>query len=295
MNEEEQQPVTPAAVAPTPVGGLSLTGEKDERLVPAGGNTLWKITLKSHEGGKKKVRLRATMKVISVEEGAADWECRIYDSTGVIWDSNSASAPDVTFNLDAIKPKEIRFELMAPKGVRFAEACVATLEACFDGTSTICASMEFKAVARQSMMILKASIGHEKNVADDVASRSKTGKSGIYTILAPTNLHGYILIEGMNTDQMRESVRGIRRARGLVEGETSFAEIDHFLTPKPLVSGISEGDVVELIAGPFKGEKARVKQIDEAKEEITVELFEAMVPIPVTVRGDHVRVLEKEK
>jgi transcriptional antiterminator NusG len=26
-----------------------------------------------------------------------------------------------------------------------------------------------------------------------------------------------------------------------------------------------------------------------------VELFEAMVPIPVTVRGDHVRVLEKEK
>jgi transcriptional antiterminator NusG len=155
--------------------------------------------------------------------------------------------------------------------------------------------MEFKAVARQSMMILKASIGHEKNVADDVASRAKAGKSGIYAILAPTNLHGYIMIEGMNTDQMRESVRGIRRARGLVEGETSFAEIDHFLTPKPLVSGISEGDVVELIAGPFKGEKARVKQIDEAKEEITVELFEAMVPIPVTVRGDHVRVLEKEK
>ena len=133
------------------------------------------------------------------------------------------------------------------------------------------------------------------NVADDVASRAKTGKSGIYAILAPTNLHGYLMIEGMNTDQMRESVRGIRRARGLVEGETSFAEIDHFLTPKPLVSGISEGDVVELIAGPFKGEKARVKQIDEAKEEITVELFEAMVPIPVTVRGDHVRVLEKEK
>ena len=33
---------------------------------------------------------------------------------------------------------------------------------------------------------------------------------------------------------------------------------------------------------------------DQAKEEVTVELFEAMVPIPITVRGDHVRVLEKE-
>jgi transcriptional antiterminator NusG len=80
-----------------------------------------------------------------------------------------------------------------------------------------------------------------------------------------------------------------------VEGETSFNEIEHFLTPKPLVSGIMEGDVVELVAGPFKGEKARVQKIDESKEEITVELFEATVPIPVTVRGDHVRVLEKDK
>ncbi len=107
MNEEEQQPVTPAAAEPTPVGGLSLTGEKDERLVPAGGNTLWKLALKSNEGGKKKVRARATMKVISTEEGAADWECRIYDSSSVIWDSNSASTPDVTFNLDASKAKEL--------------------------------------------------------------------------------------------------------------------------------------------------------------------------------------------
>jgi transcriptional antiterminator NusG len=35
--------------------------------------------------------------------------------------------------------------------------------------------------------------------------------------------------------------------------------------------------------------------VDVAKEEITVELFEAMVPIPITVRGDHVRVLSKDE
>ena len=80
----------------------------------------------------------------------------------------------------------------------------------------------------------------------------------------------------------------------MVKGETTFPEIEHFLTPKPIVSGIVEGDIVELIAGPFKGEKGRVQQIDEGKEEITVELFEAMVPIPVTVRGDSVRVIETE-
>ncbi|MBC7108297.1 MAG: transcription elongation factor Spt5 [Methanomassiliicoccales archaeon] len=157
------------------------------------------------------------------------------------------------------------------------------------------ARIKFTASARQSILALKTSIGHEKNVADSVASKAKTGKAGIFAVLAPATLRGYVLIEGMNTDSVREAIRGIRRAHGLVEGETNFSEIDHFLTPKPLVSGVMEGDVVELVAGPFKGEKARVKQIDESKEEITVELFEAMVPIPITVRGDHVRVIEKER
>jgi transcriptional antiterminator NusG len=60
-----------------------------------------------------------------------------------------------------------------------------------------------------------------------------------------------------------------------------------------VVSGIEEGTIVELIAGPFKGEKAVVKRVDMGKEEITVELYESVVPIPITVRGDHVRVVEK--
>jgi len=48
------------------------------------------------------------------------------------------------------------------------------------------------------------------------------------------------------------------------------------------------------VSGPFKGDMARVKRVNEAHEEITVEILEAVVPIPVTVRGDMVRVLDKE-
>ena len=130
----------------------------------------------------------------------------------------------------------------------------------------VCATKEFSATARQSILVLKTSIGHERNVADGVSSKAKTGNTGIFAILAPGKLDGYVFMEAMNTDLVREIVRGVRKAKGLVEGETSFNEIEHFLTPKPLVSGISEGDVVELVAGPFKGEKARVQKIDEAKK-----------------------------
>ena len=301
MNEEAPQPATPPAPAePAPAGpvqtqgGLVLTGEGDERKVPAGEGTVWNLQLKSEASGKRRIKVRLGVEVIASQEGAAEWSLRLYDATSLVWDSGSASASEVTFTMEGARPKQLRLELEAPKGVRYGEGAHAKLEACYDDGSSF-QNMAFKAMARQSIVVLKASIGHEKNVADDVGSKAKSGRSSIYAILSPANLRGYVLIEGMNTDELREGVRGIRRARGLVEGETNFADIDHFLTPKPLVSGIQEGDVVELIAGPFKGEKARVKQIDETKEEITVELFEAMVPIPVTVRGDHVRVLEKEK
>ena len=99
----------------------------------------------------------------------------------------------------------------------------------------------------------------------------------------------------MNTDRLHEKTRDIKKARNFIDGETSIEEISPYLTPVSAVVGIVDGDIVELVNGPFKGEKARVQKIDSEKEEITVELIEAMVPIPVTVKGDSVRVLEKER
>lgn len=141
---------------------------------------------------------------------------------------------------------------------------------------------------------LKTTINQEKSVGQDIAHKAKKHKVGVVAVLSPPELRGYVLIEAYNRDSLEKFVKGIKHARGLVAGETALAEVEHFLTPKPAVAGIAEGDIVELVAGPFKGERARVQRIDAAKEEITVELFEAMVPIPVTVRGDNVRVLQKK-
>ncbi len=156
-------------------------------------------------------------------------------------------------------------------------------------------SIVFKAVAKQSIMVLKTQIDQEKSVADSLVSKANLGEKDIYAIFAPAGLRGYIFVEGMNTDRLREKTRDIKKARSFVDGETSLEEISHYLVPVSAVVGIVEGDLVELVNGPFKGEIARVQQIDQSKEEITVELVEAMVPIPVTVKGDSVRVIEKEK
>ncbi|MEM2869114.1 MAG: transcription elongation factor Spt5 [Thermoplasmata archaeon] len=154
---------------------------------------------------------------------------------------------------------------------------------------------EEEAPSKPQIVVVKTSIGHEKIVADAIAGRVKRRGAKVFSILSPSNLRGYLLVETLDKDEFKNLVKGIPRVRGMVEGSTIMGEISHFLTPKPLVSGIVEGDIVELVSGPFKGEKARVQQIDEAKEEITVELFEALISIPVTVKGDCVRVIEKEE
>ena len=148
---------------------------------------------------------------------------------------------------------------------------------------------------KPQIIVVKTSIGHEKIVAEAIAGRVKRRGAKVYSLLSPATLRGYLLVESDDIDEFKNLIKGIPKVRGVVEGSTGMGEISHFLTPKPLVAGIVEGDIVELVSGPFKGEKARVQQIDEAKEEITVELFEALISIPVTVKGDCVRVIEKEE
>jgi transcription termination/antitermination protein NusG len=150
-------------------------------------------------------------------------------------------------------------------------------------------------VPKSAIFAVKTTANQERSVANMIAMVTRKELLDIRSVLVPEELKGYVLVESPMMEIVEQAITNIPHAKAVVRGASSIAEVQHFLAPKPTVTGISEGDIVELTAGPFKGEKARVKRIDEAKEEITVELSEAMVPIPVTVRGDIVRVLSKEE
>ncbi|MEK6874670.1 MAG: transcription elongation factor Spt5, partial [Nanoarchaeota archaeon] len=57
---------------------------------------------------------------------------------------------------------------------------------------------------------------------------------------------------------------------------------------------IQKGDIAEIISGPFKREKARVTRVDKVKEEVVVELLEAAVPIPLTLKMDAIKVIRRD-
>ena len=146
-----------------------------------------------------------------------------------------------------------------------------------------------------AVFAVKTTANQERSVANLIAMVARKEGYDIRSILVPEELKGYVLVESPMHEIVEHTIQNIPHAKAVVKGASSIAEVQHFLAPKPVVTGISEGDIVELTSGPFKGERARVKRVDETKEEITVELSEAMVPIPVTVRGDIVRVLSKEE
>jgi len=142
------------------------------------------------------------------------------------------------------------------------------------------------------LFAVKTTASQETTVADMIANKEE---EEIHAVLAPDSLTSYVMVEADNTAVLERIMDEIPHARSIIQGASSMSEVEHFLSPTPDVEGIAEGDLVELVAGPFKGEKARVQRIDEGKDQVTVELYEATVPIPVTVRGDQIRVLDSDE
>ena len=273
---------------------LVCDGDK-QRTITTGITSEYKIKV-IYDGSKPdKVKLSVNVFTsASLGEHAAEWVIEVHQK-GVKnpWEITRTSIMDKEVKLESNEQIDLTLKVTSPKGARYGDTINVALMANLISDPAVNSTIQTATTAKQSVLAIKTQIGHERAVADTLSSRA--GDIGVLSILCPAPLRGYVLVEAMNTDRLDEVVRSIKRARGIVQGEMKIEEIEHYLTPKPLVSGIVEGDIVELIAGPFKGEKARVQNIDEPKEEITVELFEALVPIPVTVKGDSVRVLEKEK
>jgi transcriptional antiterminator NusG len=147
---------------------------------------------------------------------------------------------------------------------------------------------------QSSIFVVKTTVNKEKKVATTLENVIRKDNLDIRAILSPDELKGYVLVEAVNSGEVEDAIQSVPHARSIIKGNSNMAEIVHFLTSKPTITGITVGAIIELISGPFKGEKARVKRIDEKHEEITVELFDAVVPIPITIRGDSVRILKKE-
>ncbi len=120
-----------------------------------------------------------------------------------------------------------------------------------------------------------------------------TGKTPINALAVIDDLRGYLLVEAEDELSVRQAAVRIPHIKGVLSKPMNPDELTIIVEKKPAALAFKKGDIVELMSGPFKGEKAKVIRIDENKEEVTVELTEVAVPIPVTIKISIIRLYRK--
>ena len=145
---------------------------------------------------------------------------------------------------------------------------------------------------------VRTTAGQEDLVATLLYERSKRkmeeGEQGLVAIIVPPQVKGYVLVEAIDEVTVRRIINGVPHVKGLIgRGGMDVSELDAMLESKPIMDELKVGAIVKLVAGPFKGAKAKIIRVDPQKEEVTVELLETAVKIPITVEAENVRALSE--
>jgi transcriptional antiterminator NusG len=145
------------------------------------------------------------------------------------------------------------------------------------------------------IFIIKVTTNKEERVIDMIADRAQKKSLNIFSVLRPHGLRGYVLLEAEDRESAEEAAFDLPYVKGIIGKTIGYEEIKNMIEPSAATISIKEGDIVELIAEPFKKEKAKVIRIDKQKEEVVVSLLGAVVPLPVTVKLDNVKVIRREE
>lgn len=141
---------------------------------------------------------------------------------------------------------------------------------------------------------LRTTANREDQVMDFVSSNAKRKKLEVYSTIRPHGMRGYIFVEAASRSDAEQAAFNVPYARGILPKEIELGEIEHLFEQVKREVNIRKGDIAEIISGPFKREKAKVTRINKEKEEVIVELLEAAVPIPITVKMDTIKVIRRD-
>ena len=144
------------------------------------------------------------------------------------------------------------------------------------------------------IFIIKATTNKEERAVDMISERINKKNLNVYSVLRPHGLKGYIILEAEDRESAEEAVFNLPYVKGIIGKTITYEEIEQMIKPSVETITIQEGDIVEIIGSTLKGEKAKVSRIDKQKEEVVVSLLGAVVPLPVTLKLDDVKVVRRE-
>jgi len=145
------------------------------------------------------------------------------------------------------------------------------------------------------IFVVKVTANKEEQAMDLIFEKAVKKQLPIYSIARPHGLRGYILLEARDHETAQEVAFNLPYVKGLINKVINYSEIKNLLEPVATAINIEKNDIVEIIAEPFKKEKAKVVRVDRKKEEAVVELLGTAIPIPLVVKLDNIKVIRRDK
>ena len=141
--------------------------------------------------------------------------------------------------------------------------------------------------------VIKVTTNKEDRAVETIAERVIKKSINVQSVLRPHGLRGYILLEAEDRDSAEEAVYNLPYVKGIIGKTITYEEIKNMVEPSASSITIKDGDIVEIISSTLKGEKAKVLRIDKQKEEVVVSLLGAVIPLPVTIKIDNIKVIRR--
>lgn len=140
---------------------------------------------------------------------------------------------------------------------------------------------------------VRTTVGQERVVIDILYHKVKDNELAVFSLIEMADLKGYILIEADSEKTVELLIHNVPHIKGgqIVTGNINIKEIAGILESRPLMSSIKQGQTVEIILGPFKGSRAKVTRVNVSKEEVVIELFDATVKVPITMKAENIKLL----
>jgi len=146
---------------------------------------------------------------------------------------------------------------------------------------------------RYKFYVIETIGGMEEKVALVLAQRALAKDLGVGSIVVPSDMKGMVIVEVKGLSDLIDLVTGVRNVKRKRPIPVTPEDVEKIVKPVVEVPGLSVGDVVEIVAGPFRGKRGRVVEVSESKGEVKLQILDAEYGMIATVPLEEVRKVEE--
>ena len=151
--------------------------------------------------------------------------------------------------------------------------------------------------------IVKTKIGFEERVINDMKARLvdfgslKDIRDNIGEIYHQSHMKGYIIVESdeeffveklIGKSWKLDNTIPLKNVKGIL-GKMEIDDALEYIKPKFPLEGLNSGMMVEISKGAFRGERAIISELNEKTEEVTLQLYDAAIPMTLKLSANQLR------